>query len=98
MVLALGVVLMELYHNKTMEIRDADMASDGQPDRHTPFKALQRWMESEQYNMRTSYREVVQYCMACFARTDFDLNKEDLLVQTFESVVRPLQQDLKCFK
>jgi hypothetical protein len=101
--LALGIVLLELYFNKPIEGRRAhDDMTDGVPNRNTDLTAAKRWlMETYRSQLSATYGTAVAHCIDCCfdpAPKSTDLHDESFREAIYQKILLPLERELQVFQ
>ena len=94
--LSLGIVILELWFNQTIEsqpFRNSFLGPDGKENEFTSFNVAQKWQDSALEAGGLELHNPTRRCIYCaFAADSQDLENEELRRAVFNDVVQPLEQ------
>lgn len=98
---SLGIVILELWFNQTIEsqpFRRDFLGPDGQENEYTSFNVAQKWQECAMEEGGLDLHNPTRRCIYCaFGPVSQDLEDEELRKAVFSGVVQPLEQLLARF-
>ncbi|KAF2497515.1 hypothetical protein BU16DRAFT_316252 [Lophium mytilinum] len=94
--LALGIVLLEIYFNQPIESLRAKTSSgiSQQPNDYEDLSIANRWVRREKGNLSWAFQNAVSHCLKCFADPNADLQDPDFRQGVIDEVLIPLQDEL----
>ena len=98
---SLGVIILELWFNQTIEsqpFRNDFLGPDGQENEYTSFNVAHKWQECAMQEGGFELHNLTRRCIYCaFPADSQDLENEELRKEVFIGVVQPLEQLLARF-
>lgn len=98
---SLGIVVLELWFNQTIEsqpFRKDFLGPNGQENEYTSFNVAQKWQEFAMEEGGLDLHNPTRRCIYCaFGAVSQDLEDEELRKAVFSDVVQPLEQLLARF-
>ncbi|KAL1626536.1 hypothetical protein SLS54_002698 [Diplodia seriata] len=92
--LALGIILLELYFGKPCEQQMPENLYMG-PDKSLALLCTaHRWYETDQEDLSAAFQSAIAHCLRCFADPSGSLQDSDFLQAAMEQIVLPLQDEL----
>lgn len=99
---SLGIIILELWFNQTIEsqpFRADFLGPDGQENEYTSFNVAQKWQEYAMEEGGLDLHNLTRRCIYCaFGPVSQDLEDEELRKAVFSDVVQPLEQLLARFE
>jgi len=99
--LSLGILILELWFNQTIESRPFRrnfFGPDNKANEYTDFNTAQKWQEQALEEAGLDFHNVTRRCIHCaFGAVSQDLEDEELRRAVYSEVVQPLQKILAQF-
>ena len=96
--LSLGVLILEMWFNKSIEscsFRDRFLGPDGEENEFTRFNTTQKWQEQALEEGGIDFDSLTYRCVyGDFGTAKQDLNDEELRKAVYQEVVQPLERIL----
>lgn len=100
--LSLGIVILELWFNQTIEsqpFRKDFFGPDGKENEYTSYNVAQKWQDYAMEEGGLDLHNPTRRCIYCaFGAVSQDLEDEELRKAVFSDVVQPLEQLLARFE
>lgn len=99
--LSLGILILELWFNQTIEsqpFRNKFQGPDGNDNEYTDFNTAQKWQEQAMEEAGLDLHNSTRRCIYCaFGAVSQDLEDEELRRAVYSEVVQPLEKLLERF-
>ena len=99
--LSLGILILELWFNQTIEsqpFRNKFQGPDGHDNEYTDFNTAQKWQEQAMEEAGLDLHNSTRRCIYCaFGAVSQDLEDEELRRAVYSEVVQPLERLLERF-
>ena len=99
--LSLGILILELWFNQTIEsqsFRHKFQGPDGNDNEYTDFNTAQKWQEQAMEEAGLDLHNSTRRCIYCaFGAVSLDLEDEELRRAVYSEVVQPLEKLLDRF-
>ena len=100
--LSLGILILELWFNQTIESRPFRrnfLGPNGKANEYTDFNTAQKWQEQALEEAGMDFHNATRRCIYCaFGAVSQDLEDEELRRAVYSEVVQPLQRILAQFE
>ncbi|KAF1986003.1 hypothetical protein K402DRAFT_421580 [Aulographum hederae CBS 113979] len=92
--LALGIMLLELYFGHTNEALEK---ADGATDPLMMWATAHQWASTEKENLPAAFLDAITHCLRCFGDPSGSLEDAQFLQIAVEQIVLPLQEEFGRF-
>ncbi|OJD38858.1 uncharacterized protein BKCO1_300050 [Diplodia corticola] len=95
--LALGIILLELYFGKPCEQQMPENLNMGPNKSLALLCTAHHWYETDQEDLSAAFQGAIAHCLRCFADPSGSLQDSEFLQAAMEQIVLPLQDELYQF-